>query len=166
MGAKPKFGIPENAYTSRAQCNIERSTRSRLARGWTDWLNEKSTESFTYSFWLTPRTANTVEDRGDRITFTEMTEVLETDSKIHRLEKVEDWQLKDGRWTRAMDQVQVTILKRTGTPNIREERHADGRLFHWEASTRGAKIVKNLLNPEILNTPTQQVGLLRTTCRH
>lgn len=164
---KPRFEIPEGAYTSRAHCTIERSTRIAKGNGWTDWLNEKDSETFDFTHWITKDAVNSIEDRGNHIKYTRMKNLSENEVEIKRHEVVEDWFYRNKKWQKKTYLLDVTILRRKGGPNLRLERWEDGRVFHWEASTTPTgTITKNLLNPEVLHTKERQIGLLRTVCRH
>lgn len=165
--AKPRFEIPEGAYKSQAVCTIEKSTRTAQGNGWTDWLNEKDSETFQFTHWISEEAVKSLEDRGHSIKFTRMQNISENEMEIKRLEKVEDWAYRNKKWTMKAYFLDITILRRKGGPNLRLERWEDGRLFQWEASTsHDGAITKNLLNPEVLNTKERQFGLLRTVCRH
>ena len=166
LAAKPRFEIPEGAYTSRARCTTERSTRLARGSGWTDWHNEKDSESFHFTFWNTKEAANTLEDRGHHLKLTEIRDFSENDFETKRTEKVAEWTYRNKDWVKHAYTLDITIRRRQGAPNLYLEKWEDGRVFQWEASTRNGVITKNLLNPEILNTKERQIGLLRTVCRH
>jgi hypothetical protein len=166
FAAKPKFEIPEGAYTSRARCTTEKSTRRAQGNGWTDWFNEKDSEAFHFTFWNTQAAVNTLEDRGRHLKFTEIKTLSENDFEVKRAEKVEEWTYRDNDWAKYAYTLDITIRRRKGSPNLRLEKWEDGRIFQWEASAQNGVVTRNLLNPEILNTKERQFGLLRTVCRH
>lgn len=167
LAAEPRFEIPDGAYRSRARCSIERSTREAKGSGWTDWQNEKSSELFLYTSWVTDDSLNTIEDRGYTLKYTEVKNISESDLEIKRLERVEDWIYQSKKWSLKTYYLDITIVRRKTSPNLRVERWEDGRVFKWEISAgKDGAITKNLLNPEILNTKERQIGLLRTVCRH
>jgi hypothetical protein len=165
FAAKPRFEIPEGAYRSRAQCTTEKSTRIPQGHGWTDWLNEKDSEAFHFTFWNTKEAAHSLEDRGHHLKLTETRTLSESEAETKRAENVEEWTRRNNNWAKRSYTLEITIRRRGG-PNLYLEKWEDGRVFQWEASTRNGATTKNLLNPEILNTKERQFGLLRIVCRH
>lgn len=164
--ARPQFKIPEGAYTSRARCTIERSTRKPQGKGWTDWLNEKDSESFQFTHWITDEAVNSIEDRGNHIKYSRTKSLSENEVEIRRIERVEDWFYWNRKWAKKNYSIAITIQRRKSGPNLLLEKWEDGRIFHWEISaSRDGAVTKNLLNPEILNTKERQIGLLRSVCR-
>lgn len=164
--ARPQFEIPEHAYKAQARCTIERSTRKARGKGWTDWRNEKDSETFHFTHWATPEAVNSIEDRGHHIKYTKAKNLSEDEVQTKRHEMVEEWVLQKNKWRMKAYLLDVTIQRRKNGPNLLIERWEDGRAFQWETSTaENGTITKNLLNPEILNTKERQIGLLRTVCR-
>lgn len=164
--AEPRFEIPQGAYKSRGRCTVERSTREAKGKGWTDWKNQKHSEIYHFTSWSTAESFHAIEDRGYSLKYTEVKNVSEDDFQVKRLERVEDWVYQNKKWRVKTYLLDITIVRRKGSPNLRVERWEDGRIFQWEASTSPEGVItKNLLNPEVLNTKMRQIGLFRTVCR-
>jgi hypothetical protein len=164
LAAEPTYEVPGGATHSSVACARTETSRALVNGAWTDWQITETKENFGRDFWLTDAGTATLDTGEGRVKFTQMTEVSSSPRRIERLERVEDWTLSGGDWTLEPYTVRVTILRRLGTPNVREEQKNDGPVLRWEASTEESTVTKKLLNPEALNSEVRQVSALDEIC--